>query len=322
MTRSPLSTHRPAPWQRARGVALLTVMFITVLMTTLVVYLVEDEYLAIRRVSNQQEAEQGFHVAVYAEQWARKVLEADARDNATDHPGEAWDAGVPVLRKEDTAALAAEVDDLQGRFNLNNLANGRDETWYPAFKRLLTVLDLDPGLADAVVDWVDPDINVGGHYGAEDAEYQLMDPSYRAANRPMVDAGELAWVRGITPAALRALRPHVTALPGTDVRINVNTATPSVLRILTPDILDEGRAAALIAGRGEEGYADIDAFLARTELAGQWQAAENMVAVRSEYFAVHSRVDNGRYATVLHSVIERPEDTRRASVIQRRRGVS
>lgn len=311
-----------SPRQRARGVALLTVMFIMVLLTTLVVYLVEDEYLAIRRVANQQESEQGFHIAVYAEQLARKVLESDARENETDHAGEAWATEAPAVSDADSAALHTDIDDLQGRFNLNNLAGGQDDVWYPAFQRLLTVLDLDPGLADAVVDWVDADINVSGHYGAEDTAYQLNNPSYRAANRPMVHVSELGWIRGMTPEAIQTLRPHVTALPASEVRINVNTATNAVLRIMTPDILDASRAASLITARGEEGYADVDEFLARNELAGQWETAQNMVSVRSEYFEVYTRVDYGRYATVLYSVIERSGATGQASVIQRRRGVS
>lgn len=310
-----------SPPYRSRGVALLTVIFITALLTTLVVYLVEDEYLAVRRAANQQEWEQGFHVAVYAEQWARKALEADARENETDHAGEPWSTGAPALGDGDTAVLQADVGDLQGRFNLNNLAGGRDDVWYPAFRRLLTILELDPGLADAVVDWVDPDINVGGHYGAEDAEYLLKSPSYRAANRPMIEVSELEWIQGMTDEAVRLLRPHVTALPASDVRINVNTATGVVLRILTPEILDESRAESLATGRGEDGYTDVDEFLAQPELAGQWETAEKMVSVRSEYFEVHSRVAIGRYATVLYSVIARPENTRQASVIQRRRGV-
>lgn len=316
-----MTTGAPA-MHRARGVALLTVMFIMVLLTTLVVYLVEDEHLAIRRVSNQQESEQGFQVALYAEQWVRKTLETDARENDTDHVQEDWNTETPELPETDNAVLQMQVEDLQGRFNLNNLAAGRDDLWYPAFQRLLTVLGLDPGLADAVVDWVDADINVGGHYGAEDAEYLLETPSYRAANRPMSDVSELAWIQGMTREAIQALRPHVAALPASNVRINVNTASGEVLRILTPDILDEGSAASLTDGRGEEGYADVDEFLARTELAGQWEAAEDMVSVRSEYFEVLSRVLHGRYATVLYSVIQRPEDTRQAGVIQRRRGVS
>ncbi|HSH41125.1 MAG TPA: hypothetical protein VK973_03250, partial [Arenicellales bacterium] len=104
--------------RRCRGVALLTVMFIMVLLTTLVVYLVEDEYLAIRRAENQQESEQGFHIAVYGEQWARKMLEADIRDNRTDHPAEDWAGEAPALRDDDSAVLQTRVVDLQGRFNL------------------------------------------------------------------------------------------------------------------------------------------------------------------------------------------------------------
>jgi len=314
--------HVWLPRRRARGVALITVMFIMVLLTTLVAYLVEDEYLVIRRVSNQQEAEQGFQIAVYAEQWACKVLEADIRENDTDHMKEAWYTESPSLRESDTAAFSAGVEDLQGRFNLNNLSTGKDDIWYPAFKRLLTVLELDPGLADAVVDWMDSDIDVSGHYGAEDAEYLLESPSYRAANQPMADVGELRLIRGMTDEAVQALRPHVTVLPETGVRINVNTAKSTVIRILSPDILDTAAAEALIDGRGEEGYENVDKFLARTELAGNWQEANSMVSVRSGYFRVKSTVTLGRYTTALYSVIERSAATRRASVILRRRGVS
>lgn len=308
--------------RHSRGVALLTVMFIMTLLTTLVVYLVEDEYLSIRRVSNQQESEQGFDIALYSEQWARDKLEQDARDNQTDYIGEKWNTESPTLRPDDTAVLHTSIEDLQGRFNLNNLAAGKDEVWYPAFQRLLTVLDLDPGLADAVVDWVDADINVSGHDGAEDAEYLLKHPPYRSANRLMAGIGELAWVQGMTPEAIQTLAPFVTALPATGVPINVNTASPELIRILTRNILDAGSAAALIDGRGDKGYPGVDAFLARAELAGHSEEVEPLISVSSEYFQVHSRVDYGRYATLLYSIVERKAGTGLTTVIRRRRGVS
>ena len=40
---------------RCAGVALLTVLFILVLLTTLSVYMLEDEHLALRRIGNQRE---------------------------------------------------------------------------------------------------------------------------------------------------------------------------------------------------------------------------------------------------------------------------
>lgn len=305
-----------------RGVALLTVMFIMALLTTLVVYLVGDENLAIRRVSNQQDSEQGFDIAVYSEQWARKTLEEDADHSRTDYLGEDWSTKSPTLPASDRAKLQTKITDLEGRFNLNNLAVGKDKVWYPAFQRLLTVLGLDPGLADAVVDWVDADLNVSSQTGAEDAQYLLKNPPYRAANRPMINVGELAWVQGMTPKTIQKLAPFVTALPETGIPINVNTAPAELLRILTKNILDKGSAASLIAGRGSKGYRSVDAFLARTELAGKSEEVQPLISVSSRFFQVYSRVDYGRYATVLYSVIERFPDTGQAKVIQRRRGVS
>lgn len=322
MSDKPMNYGDFKAFRRQRGVALLTVMFIMVLLTTLVVYLVEDDHLAIRRVSSQQESEQGFHAAVYAEQWARKVLEADIRENEVDHLAEPWNEERPELGENDTARLEARVADLQGRFNINNLASDPDERWYAAFQRLLTVLEIDVGLADAVVDWVDADINVKGHAGAEDAEYLLKDPSHRAANRLMADTGELAWVHGMTGESLEKLAPHVAALPAVGVGINVNTASVEVLQILTPDILDEGAAEGLVAGRGDNGYDSVATFLVMGVLAGHGDVVEPLVSVRSEFFEVRSRVQLGRHDTVLYSVIERPAGTRQANVVQRRRGIS
>lgn len=307
---------------RAGGVALITVMFIMALLTTLVVYLVENENLAIRRVSDQQDAEQGFAIALYSEQWARKKLEADAQQDQTDYLGEAWNTESPSLRPSDRAKLDTEVTDLQGRFNLNNLVAGRDKVWYPAFQRLLSVLDLDPALADAVVDWVDTDINESSQSGAEDAEYLLKNPPYRAANRMMIGVGELIWVQGMTPRTIEKLAPFVTALPAKGVAINVNTAPVELIRILTKNILKQDAAQSLIDGRGTKGYSSIDEFLGSTELAGKSEEVQPLISVSSKFFQVQSRVDYGRYATVLYSMIRRSPDTGQARVIQRRRGVS
>jgi general secretion pathway protein K len=137
----------------------------------------------------------------------------------------------------------------------------------------------------------------------------------------MADVGELTWVQGMTSEAIRALRPHVTALPATGVKINVNTATPEVMRVL---MVNDYNVELVIGNRGEEGYASVDDFfIANAQFAGEpGLTAEPMITVRSEYFEVRSEVDLDRYRTVLYSVIRRPKDTRQASVIQRRRGIS
>ncbi|MEA3291612.1 MAG: type II secretion system protein GspK, partial [Pseudomonadota bacterium] len=88
-----------------RGLALLSVLLILVLLTTLAAYMADDENLAIRRINNQREAEQGFQVAMGAEQWAVKILERDLAQSKeseeVDHPGEDWAKLGPPVKVED-----------------------------------------------------------------------------------------------------------------------------------------------------------------------------------------------------------------------------
>lgn len=305
------------------GVAMLTVMFILVLTSTLAVYLIEDSNLNIRRVMNQRDSEQGYQWAVYSEQWAMKVLEQDARDNEYDHLEEDWNTLKPSINEKEQAVLSTEIEDLQGRFNLNNLTTKEDLIWYPAFKRLLLVLEIDEDLADAVLDWIDSDQTVSGHSGAEDPEYLLKDPPYRSANTMIANVGELIWIQGIDLDILQKLSPHVTALPISDAKININTASKEVLRILVKD-QDEVEAELIIEGRGEEGYNDMEDVAELSQFSGPegQPIFDSLVAIDSEYFEVYSRVEYGRLITSLYSVIERKSDTKQSRLIQRRRGMS
>lgn len=304
--------------RRARGVALLSVLFILVLLSTLSVYIAEDEYLALRRITNQRDAEQGYQMVIGAEQWIAKLLERDAAESDTDHPFEAWNNPLPQVGVEQ-GTLAAQVQDQQGLFNLNNLQAGRDSVWYSAFQRLLRVLALDEGLADAVVDWVDADPDVGGGNGAEDPQYLLEEPPYRAANSAFVDVGELAWVRGVEPETLAALAPYVTALPARDVPINVNTCPLPLLRILTNELLDEASAQALADGRTETGYASVTDFLVQPALAGAGDTVQPLVSVSSSFFRVTSTAQFGRLRLKLETLLERGAGSGAVVVRQRRR---
>ncbi len=301
--------------------ALLTVLFILVLITVLSVYLVEDEHIALRRISNLRDFEQGYQMAAGAEHWALKVLERDGRQNEVDHLNEPWSNLLPEVKVEE-GTLLASVSDLHGLFNINNLAAGRDEVWYPVFVRLLSVLELDESLADALVDWIDNDQDVTGSNGAEDPDYLSLDPSYRAGNRMLVDIGELMWVKGFDDKALTKLSPFVTALPVRDAKINVNTSSPLLLSVITKEILTEAEVESLISGRGEQGYPNVDSFLTRTELAAEADNVQPLITVASDYFEVRSEAKFGRLTTVSLSVVHRRPGGEQVTVIQRRRGLS
>ncbi len=304
---------------RHSGVALVTVLFILAILATLAIFMAETQYLGVRRIGNLRDSEQAFQLALGAELWAAKVLERDMRETTTDHAGEAWNRLLPQVTV-DEGKLAASVEDQQGRFNLNNLRAGHDTVWYPAFVRLLRVVGLEDGLADAVVDWIDADQTVQGAGGAEDADYQRRTPPYRAANRIFSETSELLWVAGFDAAKLAKLAPYVSALPQDNVAININTCSATVMRIVTREPLNETAAQSLLAARGGEGYKGVNDFLVRPELAGQGDTAGKLVAVSSSYFSVASRAEYGRVVATVISLIQRKTDQNKAVVLQRRRG--
>jgi len=319
--------NRPTPrttrvcFQRQRGVALITVLLILVVMSTLAVYLLEDQHLVLRRITNQRDAEQAFQLATGAEQWGAKVLLRDMQNSQTDHLQENWHSLLPQIPVE-RGTLTTRIDDLQGRFNINNLAAGRDAVWYPAFKRLLQAVDLDESLADAVVDWIDPDSNPQGVGGAEDPQYLSEQIPYRAGNRRLENIGELIWVRGFDKAKVAKLAPYISALPAQNVLINVNTALPTVLRVISKDGLSDSAAASIAEGRGENGYADLKDVLKLPALAGQGDTAQALLTVSSNYFEIVSVAGYGRFQLQLLSTIARNPQTQQTVLLQRRRGIS
>lgn len=95
-------------------------------------------------------------------------------------------------------------------------------------RRLLTILKLEPKLADAVLDWSDDDMEIRYPDGAEDETYTRKQPPYRAANRPFADLSELLLVEGFNREIYQTLRPFVYVADGY-APLNVNTAEATVL---------------------------------------------------------------------------------------------
>ena len=271
-------------------------------------------------MSNLRDHEQIYQMMAGNEQWAIKVLERDMKEDTKDHLNEIWNRLLPETQI-DEGKMQAVVEDLQGRFNLNNLKS-KEDPWYGLFQRLLRVLEMDETLADAVIDWVDADLDVSGNRGAEDPDYLSLDPPYRSANQAFSSVGELIWVSGFDDAAIKTLEPFVSALPTGNAKININTAHPAVLRALSPTTLNEAAADALVLGRGEQGYSDTGEFLAASELAGQGDRIAPMIDIASQFFEVRSRAEFGRLSGALYTLLQKIASTQQVKVVRRHRGLS
>jgi len=222
--------------------------------------------------------------------WARAVLSDDRRAGNVDHNGEAWALPLP-LGSVDNGSLTGQIEDQQGRFNLNSLLiDGRaNPAQLARFRRLLALLDLPSALAGALVDWIDADSEPQPHGGAEDAHYLAQQPPYLAANQPLADVAELALVHGFDDGVRERLRPFVTALPGVTA-INVNTASPEVLAAVI-DGLELDDARVLVARRHRDPFRSTADFL--RELPRDMGLPADSISVSSDYFIATTRITLG-----------------------------
>jgi len=243
-----------------RGIAVLTAMLIVTLATVLAVEILWQFNLDLRRTEAILTRDQARQYALGAESWVISLFRADlaANGNTTDNLEDFWARKIPPLPIEG-GAVEGHIVDLQGRFNLNRLIDpdgGRNQLAYDQLQRLLQILDLDPGLADAVVDWIDPD-DIASLSGAEDDTYTSRQPPYRTANFWFTSPTELMAVEGFDQDIYRKLAPFVSALPPmSGTAVNVNTAPAEVLQALDPQF-SAADADRLIADRPFQDRADF-----------------------------------------------------------------
>ena len=246
--------------RRERGVAVLVAMLVVTIGTIIAVNLMWQATLDLRRAEAALASDQGLLYMQGAEAWAADILRQDLVDSPkSDNLGEPWATELPPL-PVDGGTIAGQLEDLQGRFNFNNLINrqGReDPIARKQFERLLMLVDVDPALAGAVVDWLDPDTDVRFPNGGEDDTYSGADPPYRSANLPITTPSELMAVAGFDRETYAKIAPYVTVLPS-GTKLNVNTASDVVLASLSDDI-DLSAAKALVEERAGGAFQDIDA---------------------------------------------------------------
>lgn len=287
---------------RMNGTALVTALLVVALASAAAAAMLKQQHLDIRRAGNVFNADQASLYAQSAEAWVIQVLLRDKQENKNDSLTDSWATLQEPIDIEDGKMLV-QVEDLQARFNLNNLLNKEgkpSEAEVQRFQRLLSLLELDTDLVFPILDWIDSDINASFPGGAEDNEYLRNEPAHRTANAPFVSSSELLQVKGIGSAEYERLKPYVTALPG-QVKININTA-PAVILAASVEGMDLAEAQALVQARPENGYEDVSVF--RSDQALNGHKVEG-ISISSNYFAIKVDVSLDRYQSGLSTIVTR-----------------
>lgn len=312
------------------GVALITVLLVVALATVAAVHMTTRDQLDQRRTGNRLALQQAHELALGGERWAVAVLAEDLREGdepLTDNRDQDWARVLPPMPVEG-GQVAGRISDMQGRFNINTLVRGEtiNAVALERFERLLRVLELDPQLARAVVDWLDTDGDATVPAGAEDDHYAALETPHLAANRPAVVASELRMVRGFDDGVWTRLAPHVTALPAFATAINVNTATPAVLQAVVPGLAAEA-AVDLHETLAEEPFTTVEDFIndprvqAGTVADGDEALRSDGLAVRSRFFRTRVDVELADVTYTLYSWLQR-DDNGASRVLRRTRSAN
>lgn len=307
---------RPGFPPRQRGVALIIALVLMALATILAVKIGFGGYVERKRTSSILAAEQAYQFAMGAEALAADVLVQNKSN--TDDLSQPW-AQVPQpipLRPpndpegEPLGTLEGSLEDLSGRFNINNLLRIRDGKLDPQpllqFETLLESIGLEKKWASLARDWIDADDTPSFPDGAEDSVYLSQNPPYRTGNFPMLSTGELLNLPGFGQERYQKLAPYITALPITDNKINVCTASGKVLDSLTPGQVNFPDPEVLAKARKAGGcFPTVSAFVNPLPKTQADDLKTNYIKEKTDYFRLTTIITLGSTEFTLYSLLWR-----------------
>jgi len=296
-----------------RGVALIVAILLVALGTILAAAVAYENAMTARRGAGTFAFDESLLIAQGAEALAaygiRQFFQADPQHT---YIGQGWDKPVGPMEVVPGVMLEASLEDMQGRFNLNNLVKNDgtpDAVNVAAFTKLLELLGLETKWAPMLVDWIDADIVPQNIDGAEDSVYMGQTPPYRTPNRYITSTSELLALPGFGRDRYLLLAPYVTALPW-KTTINVCTAKDKVLDAFlasgqtdfssTAGQLDKNRAAG--SGGCFPTLANFQAAFADPKV---WAQTQSKFGQTSVYFRLTSLITVGSAEFNLYSLMYR-----------------
>ena len=284
------------------GIALITVMLVLAVVTVALVSMSSDRQMDIRRTENQLRSIQAWEYVYGVESWAINQLKIDADNNKYDDLNDSWSKPLGI-KPIPEGTIKADIVDLQGRINLNNLlldGIASDED-VQRLKRLLTNLKINTDLVDVMLDWTDANMTISTSKSAEDETYAKLKPPYRTANVPFVEVSELLRLKGMTLKNYKILLPYIYVADKRQA-ININTASVVVLQTLAADITKD-QAESLYKASGKP-FKDIEEFLKDEALEGIAVNKESITVV-SDYFLLSGYIDMGKNGLMFTSQLNR-----------------
>ena len=281
------------------GIAVISAMLIAALVATIASYFLFEQQMVVNRIDNHFSASQARRMSDAAIEWSRAIMAEDAQLGPVDHLQEPWARKLPATPFE-SGVISGFILDEQAFFNLNNLShsNGSNDAESQALKLFMTEAGGSADAVDALVDWIDKDLEVTLPNGAEDNAYIARAASYKTANQLLTEIGNLSRVMGFNNNIIGRNTQYFVVLPEV-TPINFNTASAEVLRLAFP-ALGQFELDAIVEQRNSEPFKNTAELMKIWE--GKPMVTESQIAVGSHYFLVNAQANYGK-ATVNGSAL-------------------
>ncbi|HEX4377081.1 MAG TPA: type II secretion system minor pseudopilin GspK [Steroidobacteraceae bacterium] len=313
--------------RQQHGIALITAIILVALAAVLATAIGFASAMAARRATTSFGADQAFLAAQGVEAMAAYILKQTYAGNTSNSAislDQPWAQPYGPYELSDGITLdLAQIEDEQGKFNLNNLArsNGHTDEQSPdfvVFQRLLKLVlgDSDEKWAGLIADWIDIDGTPNTPDGAEDSVYLSQTPPYRPPNLYISSISELLALPGFGRDRYDRLAPYITALPVTQT-INICTASAFLLDAIADQTSYSLDPAALANERKEAKgcFPTPDAF--KRGMQQEAVSAQGLVDTTTSYFRLRTFITIGTARFTLYSLMYHDPNTMLARPILR-----
>lgn len=291
---------------RQAGAALLAAMMTVTLVATFAAAALWQQWRSVEVEAADRTRVQAGWTLTGALDWARLILREDR--SGADHLGEPWAVPLQEARLStflaadqnnnteagdaDNVFLSGDMTDMQSRLNVMNIvqAGAIRADWFEAFRRLFEAL----GLPQQQLARLAENLRFAADISIENRNMA------RAPLQPHT-LEQLVWL-GLSPEVVALLEPHVTLLPDSNARVNLNTASAEVIYAAVGKI-SLADAQRLVAERERQHFrtlADAKALLPPDAV-----ATEALVGVTTNFFLVRGRLRVDDIVIEEHSLVQR-----------------
>ena len=286
-----------------RGLALITVLLIVAILTTLVTDFIYRSYITTSRAANFRDSARASLLARDGVTLARAGLEELIKKD----PNLVMDAAGMVFSKTVAEGLQIDVRAIDERSRVSAriaypLTGVIEPKAHGSYGRLLKAVRIsDESLVDALADWIDND-SAPRARGAEEHYYKALSTPYKPRNNYLESVDELRLIKGYNNDVLKTIGQYVTPY-NPDGLVNINTAQKPVLMSLT-DEMTEALADGIITFRSGTPFKDRSDVMKVHGFERVGFSLQDRITTTSNAYRVFSRASAGEVVREVEAVIQ------------------